>query len=45
MPSNDHSLIAKPFTKPTPSRTVALAWRVSFTRPQVIDLLTQALER
>jgi LysR family hydrogen peroxide-inducible transcriptional activator len=44
-PSNNHSLIIKPFTKPMPSRTVALAWRVSFTRPQVIDLLTQALEQ
>ncbi|MCL4106051.1 UNVERIFIED_CONTAM: hypothetical protein GTU68_058357 [Idotea baltica] len=43
-PSSDHSLITKPFTGPAPSRTVALAWRVSFTRPQVIDLLIQALE-
>lgn len=42
---SDHSLIAKPFTKPAPSRTVALAWRVSFTRPKVIDLLTRALEQ
>lgn len=44
-PSNDHTLITRPFTKTSPSRTVALAWRVSFPRPQVIDLLTQALEQ
>jgi len=41
----DHTLIARPFIEPAPSRTVALAWRVSFPRHQVIDLLTQALEQ
>lgn len=35
-------LITRPFTQPGPKRTVALAWRTSFTRPQVIDVLNQA---
>jgi LysR family hydrogen peroxide-inducible transcriptional activator len=31
------------FRNPVPSRTVALAWRVSFTRPKVIDLISNAV--
>jgi len=31
------------FTNPVPSRTVALAWRVSFPRPKVIDAIHQAV--
>lgn len=27
------------FTSPAPSRVVVLAWRASFTRPEVIDVL------
>jgi LysR family hydrogen peroxide-inducible transcriptional activator len=31
------------FTAPVPTRTVVLAWRVSFTRPKVIDLIQNAI--
>jgi len=36
-------LTTRPFAAPSPKRTVALAWRTSFTRPQVIDVLNQAI--
>ncbi len=36
-------LTTRQFKSPGPSRTVALAWRTSFTRPQVIDVLNQAI--
>ncbi len=32
-----------PFTKPVPSRRIALAWRKSFARNQVIDVLSKAI--
>jgi LysR family hydrogen peroxide-inducible transcriptional activator len=32
-----------PFTKPAPSRRIALAWRKSFARTQAIDALAQAV--
>jgi LysR family hydrogen peroxide-inducible transcriptional activator len=32
-----------PFTKPAPSRRIALAWRKSFARTQAIEALTQAV--
>lgn len=32
------------FANPVPRRTVALAWRVSFPRPKVIDLLKTAIQ-
>jgi LysR family hydrogen peroxide-inducible transcriptional activator len=32
-----------PFAQPAPSRRIALAWRKSFTRPQTIDALAQAI--
>lgn len=34
-----------PFTKPAPSRRIALAWRKSFSRPQAIEVLAEALRR
>jgi len=33
----------RPFTKPSPERRVALAWRKSYPRPQAIDALRQAI--
>lgn len=36
-------LITRPFAKPVPSRSVALAWRVSFPRPKAIDALIDAI--
>ncbi len=35
-------LETRPFTSPAPSRTVALAWRASFPRPKVVDIVAQA---
>lgn len=32
------------FRNPVPSRTVALAWRVSFPRPKVIDVISTAVQ-
>lgn len=36
-------LAIRRFSKPIPSRTVALAWRVTYTRPKVIDVINQAI--
>ncbi|MBU2964718.1 hydrogen peroxide-inducible genes activator [Amphritea sp. 2_MG-2023] len=36
-------VVTKPFKSPPPVRTVGLAWRASFPRPQAIDLLIDAL--
>jgi LysR family hydrogen peroxide-inducible transcriptional activator len=36
-------LAIRRFANPVPSRTVALAWRVSFPRPKVIDALSEAV--
>lgn len=35
-------LAVRPFAAPVPSRTVALAWRVTFPRPKAIDVLSLA---
>ena len=35
-------LSTRPFRKPVPGRTVALAWRASFPRPKAIDALIDA---
>ncbi|MDD5471579.1 MAG: hydrogen peroxide-inducible genes activator [Sideroxydans sp.] len=34
-----------PFTKPAPSRRIALAWRKSYARTQAIEVLAQAVSR
>lgn len=36
-------LTSRPFKGPAPKRTIALAWRSSFPRPQVIDVLVKAI--
>ncbi|MEH6471635.1 MAG: hydrogen peroxide-inducible genes activator [Halopseudomonas sp.] len=36
---------AIPFNPPAPKRTLALAWRASFTRPKAIDMLIDAILR
>ena len=36
-------LTIRRFGRPTPRRTVALAWRVSFPRPKVIDAISQSV--
>lgn len=37
-------LSIRPFTTPAPGRTVALAWRASFPRPQAIEALRQSIQ-
>lgn len=37
------NLICRPFSKPIPHRQIALAWRKSYPRPQVIETLRQAI--
>lgn len=37
-------LAIRRFASPVPSRTVALAWRVSFPRPKVIDLIKTTVD-
>lgn len=41
----DDSLVLRTFKGPAPTRTIALAWRVSYPRHQAIDILTAALRR
>ena len=36
-------VVPVPFTKPAPSRRIALAWRKSFPRPQAIEALRAAI--
>ncbi|MEQ6340155.1 MAG: LysR substrate-binding domain-containing protein [Gammaproteobacteria bacterium] len=36
-------LAVRPFVKPVPTRRVALAWRKSFTRPEAIQAIRQAI--
>jgi len=36
-------LAVLPFVKPSPSRRVALAWRASFPRPNVVEVISEAI--
>lgn len=38
-------LAIRRFTNPIPSRTIALAWRASFPRPEVIDLISESISK
>lgn len=38
------ALVAREFTAPAPTRTIALAWRVSYPRHQAIDTLVSVLQ-
>ena len=38
-------LMTKPFAKPEPSRTVAIAWRKQFPRTEAIDLLIEVIRK
>jgi len=42
IPANG-AVLVKPFAAPQPMRTLALAWRASFPRPQAIDVLIDSL--
>lgn len=44
MPFYQDLVVVKPFKGVTPSREIALAWRVSFPRPKVIDVIVEALK-
>jgi LysR family hydrogen peroxide-inducible transcriptional activator len=37
------TLVARPFSDPAPTRTIALAWRASYPRHKAIDALTDAI--
>jgi LysR family hydrogen peroxide-inducible transcriptional activator len=39
----ERSLVVRPFKDPAPKRTIALAWRASYPRPQAIDVLLDAM--
>lgn len=41
----NNTLITKPFANGDPKRTVALAWRASFPRPQAIDAVSDAIQQ
>lgn len=41
--SNSDMLGFKPFTAPSPSRRMALAWRKSFPRPKAIEMVKRAI--
>lgn len=41
--STSRSVISRPFCHPVPTRTLALAWRASFPRHHLIDLLRDAM--
>ncbi|MDX9874131.1 MAG: LysR substrate-binding domain-containing protein [Spongiibacteraceae bacterium] len=38
-------MTTRPFTDPQPTRTVALAWRASFPRPQAIDVVSRSIRQ
>ncbi|KAA0874487.1 hydrogen peroxide-inducible genes activator [Nitrincola tapanii] len=40
---SSHLVEVRPFKAPRPMRTVAVAWRASFPRPQAIEVLIQAI--
>lgn len=40
---NKKILVTRPFQNPVPKRTIALAWRASFPRHKVIDVISNAL--
>lgn len=40
---HDNLLRTRPFTQPVPKRRVALVWRKSFTRPQAVEAVRQAV--
>lgn len=39
----ERSLAVRPFKEPVPKRTIALAWRASYPRPEAIDILIDAM--
>jgi len=41
--TNQNLVVIKPFTDPEPNRRVAIAWRVTYPRTKVIDLLRGAI--
>ena len=42
-PENNGMLRFRPFTQPSPKRRVALVWRKTFTRPQAVEVIRQAI--
>ncbi|MDR1708818.1 MAG: hydrogen peroxide-inducible genes activator, partial [Candidatus Accumulibacter sp.] len=42
-PASPDLLQIRPFSEPCPTRRVVLAWRITFPRPRVIDILHAAI--
>ncbi|MCP4598796.1 hydrogen peroxide-inducible genes activator [Neptuniibacter sp.] len=42
-PCHSDMVETRPFQEPVPNRTVGVAWRASFPRPQAIDVLVEAI--
>ncbi|MBI2308323.1 MAG: hydrogen peroxide-inducible genes activator [Rhodocyclales bacterium] len=42
-PRDESLLSIRPFAEPVPTRRVVIAWRVTFPRPQAIDVLREAI--
>ncbi|MEZ5503011.1 MAG: hydrogen peroxide-inducible genes activator [Halioglobus sp.] len=40
----ERTLAVRPFPDPSPKRSIALAWRASYPRPEAIDILINALK-
>ncbi|MCB1843769.1 MAG: hydrogen peroxide-inducible genes activator [Halioglobus sp.] len=40
----EQTLVVRPFTRPAPTRTIALAWRASYPRHEAIDILARAVK-
>jgi len=42
-PASSDMVVTRPFKEPVPKRTVGVAWRASYPRPQAIDVLVEAI--
>ena len=42
-PAASDLVVTRPFKAPVPQRTVGVAWRASYPRPQAIDILVEAI--
>ena len=42
-PATSDLVVTRPFNEPVPQRTVGVAWRASYPRPQAIDVLVDAI--
>ncbi len=45
LPHNKDLIVIKPFTNPSPSRIVAIAWRKHFPRKEAIHLIHETIQK